>query len=667
MTVVDKPISLLDPLTNPIQDTDQGPLARAGSNFRWTFLQLFQYIIGKLLGKTILVVESATDSPLATCTYSNGTSGVGATLTRVGNGAIGQIGGYTPVNDKKVLIKDQANPAHNGVYVVTQIGSVSTPWILTRDTSSDAAAEFIDQAVIAKSGTQAGTWVQLTQVVTVGTDQVFYSSSANGSSIIYVTRAQFIALQASNSLKFPRLYQITDRGDMGLILETLSSNSYDLKNVIYLAAHPNWLIHTLYGSVSSVTSAGEIKIWNNRVWESLNGVDVSPSDNPSEWVMYPYTSSPEYVRAINYVEYDIYLDNYFKRYDPEFNVTCYQGLVALMDVNKWQWGNSANTNVTVRGLMDFTPVGIQNIRQTISNSSFLDCGSEIWLSGLLDDLLSIGDSEYRSAYLWVVLYGTTGGVASCKGRNCTIQYDFDWGVSGSCLAVEVEDSEVFTVIGSSFCKAQGTSGSFIESTGCYIRGSGGIVSMRQCRNLEIVGGANMWIEYAQGQIRNSGGFNLYSAPTSERVYLDIRNVKNDPAIAMDWPADWHNPPRSITWTDHEFKLHAEYDGDMASTTQRAVGPLFVPQGFAPLAIAVLLLSVSTGSSLEFTINHADIVTPGGPDEYIYRQTLALGIPLLVALPGAFPPPLSPVTHLMHHTNTTYSNVNYLVSLHCIKP
>ena len=79
------------------------------------------------------------ESPTAlNATYNNGTAGVGATLTNAGTQAALVIDGVTVSTSDRVLIYTQANAAHNGVYTVTDTGSVSTNWVLTRATDADS-------------------------------------------------------------------------------------------------------------------------------------------------------------------------------------------------------------------------------------------------------------------------------------------------------------------------------------------------------------------------------------------------------------------------------------------------------------------------------------------------------------------------------------------------
>jgi hypothetical protein len=78
-------------------------------------------------------VESPTN---LNATYSNGSSGVGATLTNAGTQVALAIDGITLSVADRVLVYTQTAQTQNGIYVVTSVGSGSTNWVLTR--SSDA-------------------------------------------------------------------------------------------------------------------------------------------------------------------------------------------------------------------------------------------------------------------------------------------------------------------------------------------------------------------------------------------------------------------------------------------------------------------------------------------------------------------------------------------------
>ena len=79
------------------------------------------------------------ESPInLNATYNNGTSGVGATLTNAGTQAALVIDGVTVATNDRVLIYQQTTQTQNGVYTVTNTGSGSTNWVLTRSTDTDS-------------------------------------------------------------------------------------------------------------------------------------------------------------------------------------------------------------------------------------------------------------------------------------------------------------------------------------------------------------------------------------------------------------------------------------------------------------------------------------------------------------------------------------------------
>ncbi len=73
-------------------------------------------------------------------TYSNGSAGIGATLTAGSNGAI-VLDGVSPIVGDRILVKDQTTAAQNGIYSVTTQGDGSTAFVLTRATPEDQPAE----------------------------------------------------------------------------------------------------------------------------------------------------------------------------------------------------------------------------------------------------------------------------------------------------------------------------------------------------------------------------------------------------------------------------------------------------------------------------------------------------------------------------------------------
>jgi hypothetical protein len=81
-------------------------------------------------------VVAATTANL-TATYSNGSSGVGATLTNSGAQAAFSTDGVSPALNARVLVKNQTTQTQNGIYTLTTVGTGSTNWVLTRATDAD--------------------------------------------------------------------------------------------------------------------------------------------------------------------------------------------------------------------------------------------------------------------------------------------------------------------------------------------------------------------------------------------------------------------------------------------------------------------------------------------------------------------------------------------------
>jgi hypothetical protein len=111
-------------------------------------------------------------------TYSNGTAGVGATLTHNTNGvfpsAAGGASGWALY--KGILVKNQTNKAQNGRYYISDMGSASTPYVLTRCGYCDEASEIPGAYIFVQDGTNAGTgWIQVVEdpaTFVVGTDNI---------------------------------------------------------------------------------------------------------------------------------------------------------------------------------------------------------------------------------------------------------------------------------------------------------------------------------------------------------------------------------------------------------------------------------------------------------------------------------------------------------------
>ena len=106
-----------------------------------------------------------------TVTYNNGTAGVGATLTL--SVPLTVLDGYTLLNTNRILVKNEATQANNGIYTWATGGTV-----LTRATDFDTGVEIAsgDFTFVTNGTLYASTgWVQINPVTTVGTDPIVWT------------------------------------------------------------------------------------------------------------------------------------------------------------------------------------------------------------------------------------------------------------------------------------------------------------------------------------------------------------------------------------------------------------------------------------------------------------------------------------------------------------
>lgn len=127
----------------------------------------------------------ATAAALPACTYANGSSGVGATLTGDSNGAL-TVDGTAVTGGDRIMVKNQASAAHNGIYEVTTAGSGGAAFVLTRVTDMDTSAEILSAFAFINVGTAnaASGWVvQGAGPWTVGTTAVNWTQFSQAGNI----------------------------------------------------------------------------------------------------------------------------------------------------------------------------------------------------------------------------------------------------------------------------------------------------------------------------------------------------------------------------------------------------------------------------------------------------------------------------------------------------
>jgi hypothetical protein len=136
------------------------------------------------------VVLSTSPGSSRTDTYNQpGGAGVGvsATLTSVANGTL-VIDGTVASATIRVLIQDCSNPVGNGVYVVTNAGSTSTQYVMTRSSDADT---YIEQSTVGLdagsyffttggTGNKGAAWVNTNSgVISFGSTAISFSLFSN--------------------------------------------------------------------------------------------------------------------------------------------------------------------------------------------------------------------------------------------------------------------------------------------------------------------------------------------------------------------------------------------------------------------------------------------------------------------------------------------------------
>jgi hypothetical protein len=127
----------------------------------------------------------ATAAALPTSTYSNGSSGINATITGTSNGAL-SVDGVAVAVDDRILVKNQANAFENGMYVVTATGGASAVFVLTRATDMNQDTEFPGSFEFVEEGTvnaDNGYVVTTNLPITIGTTAITWTQFSGAGQI----------------------------------------------------------------------------------------------------------------------------------------------------------------------------------------------------------------------------------------------------------------------------------------------------------------------------------------------------------------------------------------------------------------------------------------------------------------------------------------------------
>jgi hypothetical protein len=131
----------------PAVDTTDVTQSPYGTTKPYQLIALFNYIIVNLGYIVYQPVLAATTANLLS-TYNNGISGVGATLTNSGTQTAFVLDDQTGVQYARYLIKNQTAPEQNGIYILSNIGSNTTNWVLTRSIDFNTSLNIFENGIV---------------------------------------------------------------------------------------------------------------------------------------------------------------------------------------------------------------------------------------------------------------------------------------------------------------------------------------------------------------------------------------------------------------------------------------------------------------------------------------------------------------------------------------
>ena len=216
------------------------------------------------------VYAMATSADALSAIYDNGTAGVGATLTNSGTQAALEIDGIKLSINDIVFIKylSSTNSAHYGIYTVTNLGSDTTNWVLTRTEDTDAGKELLDMIVVVTAGTSnAGTnWKINNTSITVGTTGLTFTQITSTADLeSNVTWTELIAESSGSMVRFSVNKTANDRT---LRLDR-KFETYSYKIALRLTTSlanfqvRNWKLNTEFKTIIPETSSRPVKIFSS--------------------------------------------------------------------------------------------------------------------------------------------------------------------------------------------------------------------------------------------------------------------------------------------------------------------------------------------------------------------------------------------------------------------
>lgn len=210
--------------------------------------------VGVTVDEDANYIKAAVRVATAAALPTNSLNGLGTVLTATANGAFPAQDGVTLNLQERILVTREPSKQKNGIFILTDAGSVSTPWILTRAPDAIYVTKLRPGIIVPVSeGTQyAGTaWIMsATTPVVVGTTSLTFSPLASSGSYRAITGAYTIlgpdgtidCTSGTFNVTLPtavgisgRHYEIKDSGAGTITLVTTSAQTIDGVSTLALA------------------------------------------------------------------------------------------------------------------------------------------------------------------------------------------------------------------------------------------------------------------------------------------------------------------------------------------------------------------------------------------------------------------------------------------------
>lgn len=369
-------------------------------------------------------VALATTAALPSCTYNNGTAGVGATLTAAANGVL-TIDLGTAEAGYSILVKNQANATQNGIYTVTTAGAVGTPFVLTRRTDSDnnpAGEVTKGDAVFVVAGSAnincgfilTGTPSGANNAIVFGTDNLTYAQFTGTGGFtagdgLVITNNTVNVMSASSG----RIVVNADSIDLATVEQTNSSGS----NVTSFISG-----HTVdaYGRVTSTTTSSvSFAGYATLASPSLTGAPLAPTaatntDNTQ-------IATTEFV--INQIENDAVVKTLANAKGDIFTATA-DNTPSVLSVGTNGYFLRANSGaakgidwgVPTSAIDDITDVTITSV----ASGQFLKYNGSAWVN----DAIDLG-ADTTGNYMVNVASGTGISVSHTQSEGSTATVSLD--------------------------------------------------------------------------------------------------------------------------------------------------------------------------------------------------------------------------------------------------